>query len=98
MREAAVVDDAVVGESLAAVAERAGVESIPYGCHTGSCGVCEVELRRYAAEGPGGEGEGGDPAVVVVRACVAVVPAGASRVEIDLMDDGGVWGQDGWDT
>lgn len=101
MREAAVVEDAAVGEPLADVARRAGVESIQYGCHTGNCGVCEVELRRY--EGAEGEGDsGGDeappPAAVVVRACVAVVPAGASRVEIDLLDDGGAWGLDGWDT
>jgi uncharacterized spore protein YtfJ len=100
-REAAVVD-AAPGEPLADVALRAGVSSIQYGCHTGNCGVCEVELRRYAAEvaGKGSGGGGGvssEPTTVVVRTCVAVVPAGAERVEIDLMDDG-VWGLDGWDT
>jgi hypothetical protein len=96
LREAAVVEDAAVGEPLADVARRAGVDSIQYGCHLGNCGVCEVELRRYKS---GGEGKGGnDASTVVVRACVAVVPADSSRVEIDLLDDGGAWGLDGWDT
>jgi hypothetical protein len=92
------------GEPLCDVASRAGVDSIQYGCHAGNCGICEVELRRFGDGGGGGakaggdDGGGGDEAtVVVVRACVAVVPAGASRVEVDLMDDG-VWGLDGWDT
>lgn len=99
LREAAVVDDAQVGEPLADVARRAGVDSIQYGCHLGNCGVCEVELRRYKSSGEQGKSDGGnDASTVVVRACVAVVPADSSRVEIDLLDDGGAWGLDGWDT
>lgn len=38
------VIEAQVGESLLAVAERAGV-FIPTGCLMGSCGACEVELE-----------------------------------------------------
>lgn len=40
-----VVTQAVAGESLLNVAERAGV-SIPTGCLMGSCHACEVEIKE----------------------------------------------------
>lgn len=87
------------GDPLAEVASRAGVEGISYGCHAGSCGICEVELRRFSGrrEGEGGADEHDEGTKVVVRACVAVVPADCARLEVDLMDDG-IWGVDGFDT
>ena len=48
------------GEPLADVATRAGVDSIQYGCHAGSCGVCEVELRRFGGLRAGKAGSGGE--------------------------------------
>lgn len=42
--------DAYPGASLAIVAQKCGVD-IQYGCHTGACGVCEVELRQYEPTG-----------------------------------------------
>lgn len=33
----------------------------------------------------------------VVRACIAGVPPGYSRIEVDVLDDP-IWGADGWDT
>ena len=35
---------------------------------------------------------------VVVRACIAKVPKGYPRLELDLLPDDMVWGQDGFDT
>lgn len=67
---------------------------IPTGCLHGSCGVCEVELHRYK-DAQGGPVDGGP---VVVRACIAKVPRGWGRVEVGMMADDQVWGQDGWDT
>jgi len=83
------------GAPIADLADNAGCD-IQYGCNTGSCGVCEVELRQY--DSTDGTMEGGSG--VVVRACVAVVPRGWQRIEIDseMADD--IWGysQDGFDT
>ena len=42
-------------------------------------------------------GGGSDGAPVVVRSCVAGVPPGYDRVEVDLMEDA-IWGVDGYDT
>ena len=75
----------VAGASLADAAAEAGAD-IVYGCCTGSCGVCEVEL---VADGR---------APVVARACVAAVPAGCSLLEVDTLPDDAAWSQDGWDT
>lgn len=88
-----ILQEASPGESLASVASRSGVD-IPYGCHTGKCGVCEVELRKFGPAG-GAADEAGAP--VVVRACVDVVPRGWQRIEIDFLEDA-IWGLDGWDT
>lgn len=77
------------GQPLSEVASSAGVD-LAYGCFTGSCGVCEMELRKFDERGE----EGGS---VVVRTCVAVVPSGFSRVHLAEMDDA-VWGMDGFDT
>jgi hypothetical protein len=74
-----------------AVAARCKAD-IPTGCLHGSCGVCEVELFKYDADGK----EAGSP--VVMRACVAKVPRGWSRIEVGFLSADAVWGQDGWDT
>ena len=50
-----ILQEASPGESLASVASRSGVD-IPYGCHTGKCGVCEVELRKFGPAGDDKEG------------------------------------------
>lgn len=59
----------------------------------------QVEVRKLKA-GEGGGGSGGAPAVVpaVVRACVARLPPGYARVEVDYMADDQIWGLDGFDT
>ena len=36
-------------------------------------------------------------AEAVVRSCIARVPPGYARIEVDLLDDP-MWGSDGWDT
>ena len=93
--------DAVPGDPLleavdaaAAAAGDAGAMSpIVLGCCTGSCGVCEVEVRRSGALDGGLDG-----APTVVRACVAAVPAGYAEVHVSLLPDDAVWGLDAWDT
>ncbi|KAG2435467.1 hypothetical protein HYH02_011967 [Chlamydomonas schloesseri] len=84
------------GEDFMDVASRCKAD-IPTGCLHGSCGVCEVELFKYAVDEATGEArEAGSP--VVMRACVAKVPRGWGRVEVGMMAVDQVWGQDGWDT
>jgi ferredoxin len=68
------------------VAASVGVD-IPAGCHSGSCGLCECEVTAA-----------GSASSTVVRACVAVVPAGVAALRVDPLPDDAVWGQDGWDT
>ena len=81
-------------DAAAAAAGDAGAMSpIVMGCCTGSCGVCEVEVRRSCALDGGLDG-----APTVVRACVAVVPAGYAQVHVSLLPDDAVWGVDAWDT
>ena len=74
--------------TIAEVAARAGVD-IDLGCCAGSCGVCEVEVRKI--------GGGSDGEAVVVRSCVAGVPPGYERIEVDLLSDS-IWSVDGYDT
>lgn len=82
---------AAAGDNIMAVAEAAGV-TIPGGCYSGSCGLCEVEVSTADACGAALADR------VVQRACIAVVPAGAAFVTIAELEDDAVWGQDGWDT
>lgn len=76
------------GQPISEVASACGVE-LHYGCFTGSCGVCEMELRKFDEDKEGGS--------VVVRTCVAVVPSGYTSIQLAEMDDT-VWGMDGFDT
>ncbi len=101
---------ASVGEDLLAAATRAaeacGDDPPQGGCFSGSCGVCEVELRRkrqrqqQQRDGGEGEGESGglDGAPAVVRSCITVVPAGYDLVEVSPLPDDAIWGVDAWDT
>ncbi|KAK9902122.1 hypothetical protein WJX75_005173 [Coccomyxa subellipsoidea] len=79
-------------EPLTQVAERAGVH-LETGCNTGSCGICEVEVRKFQETGVPSSVE----APAVVRACITKVPPGYSRIEISQLSDS-IWGSDGWDT
>ncbi len=49
-----------------------------------------MAVYKYAAGAEAG-------AEAVVRACIARVPPGYTRLEVDMLDDP-LWGADGWDT
>jgi len=52
----------------------------------------QVEVRKY------GDGETQtDSTPAVVRACIAAIPPGYSRIEIAPLSDS-IWGSDGYDT
>jgi xanthine dehydrogenase iron-sulfur cluster and FAD-binding subunit A len=68
------------------VASSVGID-LPAGCFSGSCGICEVEVATD-----------GGLSTTVVRACVAVVPAGVASMTVSELPDDAAWGQDGWDT
>lgn len=80
---------AKAGENLWAVAERCNV-SIPLSCGRGDCGSCEMEVKKWELSGI----QGGTS---VVRTCIAAVPPGYGRLEIDSLEDD-IWGADGYDT
>jgi len=84
-----VVTTAEAGDNIVAAAHAAGV-FIPTGCNSGSCGMCEMEVRKFC-----GSADDGTP--LVVRTCIAGVPPGYDRLEIAQLDDP-IWGTDGWDT
>jgi ferredoxin len=65
-----VMVEAIAGEPLLDVADRAGI-MIPTGCLMGSCHACEVELD---------DGE-------AICSCISSVPAGRSRLTINLYSD-----------
>lgn len=88
-QDAGITATGTPGQPIADLASSAGVE-LHYGCFTGSCGVCEMELRKFDTNGTEG-------AAVTVRTCIAVVPSGFARIELAEMDDG-IWGMDGFDT
>lgn len=77
------------GENLWAVAERCNI-SIPLSCGRGDCGSCEMEVKKWNLGGS-------QAATSVVRTCIAAVPPGYDRLEIDAMEDA-IWGADGFDT
>lgn len=77
------------GQPISEVASACGVD-LHYGCFTGSCGVCEMELRKFDGTGK----EGGS---VIVRTCVAVVPSEYHTIKLEELQDA-VWGMDGFDT
>jgi hypothetical protein len=61
-----------------------------------------VEVRKFAdgqdggSSGSGSSSGGGGGAVV--RSCIARLPPGYARVEIDALQDDQIWGLDGFDT
>lgn len=89
---------ATAGEPLLAVANRAGVV-IPTGCLMGSCHACEVDLTIDNTDGNDTDGNDTDgnasaaPATATpaepqtVCACITGVPAGVTRLAIDLSAD-----------
>ncbi|KIY93881.1 ferredoxin [Monoraphidium neglectum] len=96
-----VVTEAMPGDVIMEVAGRCGI-TIPGGCYSGNCGICEVEVRKFAdgqdggSSGSGSSSGGGGGAVV--RSCIARLPPGYARVEIDALQDDQIWGLDGFDT
>ncbi|KAL4854814.1 hypothetical protein ACK3TF_004511 [Chlorella vulgaris] len=82
--------DALPGQNLWEVAKEAGAD-ITLGCSQGSCGICEVEVHKYSSGSA-------QPSVGVVRACIAGVPPGYSRLEVRDVPDDDIWGVDGFDT
>ena len=54
----------------------------------------KIEDAAAAAAAGGSSGGSG----VVVRACVARLPPGYERIEIELLQDDHIWGLDGFDT
>ncbi|GBF91515.1 hypothetical protein Rsub_04255 [Raphidocelis subcapitata] len=89
-----VLTQAAPGDVIMEVAERCGI-TIPGGCYSGNCGICEVEVRKFAAGAAAGAPR---PPAAVVRACVARLPPGYERVEIEALPDDQLWGLDGFDT
>lgn len=51
----------------------------------------QVEVYKFDETGK----EGGS---IVLRACIAKVPRGYSRIELDKLPEDAIWGQDGYDT
>ena len=54
--------------------------------------LAQMEVRKL-----GGASTDVDGAPAVVRACIAAIPPGYSRIEIAPLVDA-IWGSDGWDT
>ena len=98
-KESDVLAYAKPGEMLAQVAENAGI-SVSYGCGSGQCGLCEMEVRKYgrrreAAGNRAREGEGVESASgVVVRSCITPIPQTADYKmwEVSEFVDP-IWGQ-----
>lgn len=55
----------------------------------------QVEVYKYTGDAEHDKAAGSSPAVV--RACIAKVPPGYSRIEVAQMEDA-IWGLDGFDT
>jgi ferredoxin len=84
---------ACAGQIIYDVADKCGIETITVGCCSGSCGVCEVEVKKYSRERSSDSTAPG----IVVRSCVTPLPPGYPYIQInELVDD--VWGLDGYDT
>eukprot|EP00890_Picochlorum_soloecismus_P002270 jgi/Picsp_1/3043/NSC_01265-R1_ferredoxin [Chlamydomonas reinhardtii] len=94
--DADVIAYAAPGTMLYEVAERNGVGGISVGCGQGSCGICEVEVKKFARDVE--EDEGQVPGIVV-RSCVTPVPRGDyRRIQVSEMLEDPIWGADGFDT
>jgi len=71
------------GDSLLDVVERLGV-SLPTGCLEGTCGTCEVEIKKYK---DAGDLEDASVPGIVVRGCITKVPPGYGLITINSMFD-----------
>ena len=77
--ETDVIAYAKPGTMLSQVAEDAGV-SVSYGCGSGQCGLCEMEVRKYGCrrELVGNMKDGNEATKsasgVVVRSCITPIP------------------------
>lgn len=88
--ETDVVTRAVPGMMLSEVAEQAGVV-VSYGCGSGQCGMCEMEIKKYSSLEEGED----SPVGIVVRSCVTPVPRNVDFKfwEVSEFVDS-IWGQD----
>ncbi len=75
-------------------AQKAGVD-VQLGCNLGNCGVCELELEKFSEDGSTGTLK--SSGVQVIRSCIARIPPGYVRLELNEMADQ-IWGVDGFDT
>jgi len=80
--------EAFPGENLLEVSLKCGV-GITTGCLSGSCGSCEMEMKKVLVDGLQPE------TARVVRTCIGVVPRGVKRIEISTIQDP-IWGADQW--
>lgn len=89
-----VVMRASPGTLLCEVAEAAGIV-VSYGCGNGQCGMCEMEVKKYACEGAAADG---DAQGIVVRSCVTPVPRNIDMNTFwevsELVDS--IWGGDSY--
>lgn len=91
-----VIAHAAPGTMLYEVAEQNGVEGISIGCGQGSCGICEVEVKKFSRNVEEDETE---VPGIVVRSCVTPVPRGDyRRIQVSEMLEDPIWGTDGFDT
>ena len=86
--ETDVVTQATPGTMLSEVAEQAGVV-VSYGCGSGQCGMCEMEIKKYSLEKEKDSALG-----IVVRSCVTPVPRNVDFKfwEVSEFVDS-IWGQ-----
>ena len=78
------------GDSLLDVAERLGVV-LPTGCLEGTCGTCEVEIKKYktqdALQAVLDGSDAGEVPGIVVRGCITRVPPGYALISVNTMFD-----------
>lgn len=64
--------------------------------------LAQVEVTKHtsADPGPSGGGQPGEarPSPSIVRSCIARLPPGYARLEVDALQDDAIWGVDGFDT
>jgi len=80
--------EAFPGDNLLELSLKCGV-GITTGCLSGSCGSCEMEIKKVPLDGLQTD------SARVVRTCIGVVPKGAKRIEISSIQDP-IWGADQW--
>jgi hypothetical protein len=58
----------------------------------------QVELSKHVSSESAGDSSQAQASTVIVRSCIARVPRGYPRIDIDAMQDDAIWGVDGFDT